>query len=119
MKIESLIELVLTVGLLASTALFVVGLALRSSGLLKWGILLLMFTPVARVVILTFGLFRQRDVAFGLVSLFVLGVLVSGIVVSARLRPGAPPAGAPPATLATPAAPAAPGTLAPSAAPPR
>ena len=118
MKIESLIELVLTVGLLASTALFVVGLALRSSGLLKWGILLLMFTPVARVVILTFGLFRQRDVAFGLVSLFVLGVLLSGIVVSARLHPGAPPA-APPATLGTPAAPAAPATLAPSAAPRR
>lgn len=97
-RIESLIELVLTVGLLASTALFVVGLALRSNGLLKWGILFLMLTPVARVVILTLGLFRQRDVAFGLVSLFVLGVLLSGIVVSARLRPGPAPAAATPVT---------------------
>jgi uncharacterized membrane protein len=97
-RIESLIELVLTVGLLASTALFVVGLALRSSVLLKWGILLLMLTPVARVVILTFGLFRQKDVVFGLVSLFVLGVLLSGIVVSARLRPGPRPVPATPAT---------------------
>ena len=97
-RIESLIELVLTVGLLASTALFVVGLALGSSALLKWGILFLMLTPVARVVILTFGLFRQRDVLFGLVSLFVLGVLLSGIVVSARLRPGPTPAAATPAT---------------------
>ena len=44
-----------------------------------------MFTPVARVVILTAGLFRERDTLFGLVSLFVLGVLVSSIVVSARL----------------------------------
>lgn len=97
-RIESLIELVLTVGLLASTGLFVVGLALRSSGLLKWGILLLMLTPVARVVVLTFGLFRERDFVFGLVSLFVLGVLLSGIVVSARLRPGPTPAAAPAAT---------------------
>lgn len=97
-RIESLIEVVLTVGLLASTALFVLGLALGSSGLLKWGILLLMLTPVARVVILTLGLFRQRDVLFGLVSLFVLGVLLSGIVVSARLRPGPTPAAASPAT---------------------
>jgi hypothetical protein len=97
-RIESLIEVVLTVGLLASTALFVLGLALGSSGLLKWGILLLMLTPVARVVILTLGLFRQRDVLFGLVSLFVLGVLLSSIVVSARLRPGPTPAAASPAT---------------------
>ena len=93
-RIESLIEVALTVGLLASTALFVAGLALGSSGLLKWGILLLMLTPVARVVILTAGLFRERDALFGLVSLFVLGVLLSGIVVSARLRPGATLAGA-------------------------
>lgn len=96
-RIESGIELVLTVGLLASTALFVVGLAARSSGLLKWGILLLMLTPVARVVVLTFGLFRQRDVAFGLVSLFVLGVLLSGIVVSVRLGPRPTPAAVTPA----------------------
>jgi uncharacterized membrane protein len=93
-RIESLIEVVLTAGLLASTALFVAGLALGSSGLLKWGILLLMLTPVARVVILTAGLFRERDAVFGLVSLFVLGVLLSGIVVSARLAAGATPAGA-------------------------
>jgi uncharacterized membrane protein len=98
LRIESLIEVALTVGLLASTALFVVGLALGSSGLLKWGILLLMLTPVARVVILTVGLLRERDVLFGLVSLFVLGVLLSGIVVSARLRPGPTPAAASPVT---------------------
>lgn len=95
-RIESLIEIVLTVGLLASTAFFVVGLALRSSGLLTWGLLILMLTPVARVVILTLGLFRQRDLVFGFVSLFVLGVLLSGIVVSARLRPVATPAPAAP-----------------------
>jgi uncharacterized membrane protein len=101
-RIESLIEIALTVGLLASTALFVVGLALGSSGLLKWGILLLMLTPVARVVILTAGLFRERDPLFGLVSLFVLGVLLSGMVVSARLRPGPTPAAAPTATTSPP-----------------
>jgi uncharacterized membrane protein len=102
LRLESLIEVALTVGLLASTALFVVGLALGSSGLLKWGILLLMLTPVARVVILTAGLFRERDTLFGLVSLFVLGVLLSGIVVSARLRPHPPPATAAPLTPSPP-----------------
>lgn len=95
-RIESLIEVALTAGLLASSALFVIGLSLGSSGPLKWGILLLMLTPVARVVILTAGLVRERDVPFALVSLFVLGVLLSGIAVSARLSPPAAPAAATP-----------------------
>jgi len=80
------------VGLLVSSSLFVVGLALGTSGPLKWGILLLMLTPVARVVILTVGLLHGRDFLFGLVSLFVLGVLLSGIVVSGRLAPRHVPA---------------------------
>jgi len=48
---------------------------------------------VARVVILTVGLLHERDFLFGLVSLFVLGVLLSGIVVSGRLAPRQAPAG--------------------------
>ncbi len=74
-------------GLVVSSSLFILGLALGTSGPLKWGILLLMLTPVARVVILTVGLLHERDFLFGLVSLFVLGVLLSGIVVSGRLAP--------------------------------
>ena len=94
--VERVIEAALAVGLLVSSSLFVVGLALGTSGPLKWGILLLMLTPVARVVILTVGLLHERDFLFGLVSLFVLGVLLSGIVVSGRLAPRPLPApGAP------------------------
>ena len=80
-------------GLVLSSALFILGLALGTSGPLKWGILLLMLTPVARVVILTVGLLHERDFLFGLVSLFVLGVLLSGMVVSGRLAPRQAPAG--------------------------
>ena len=90
--VERVIEAALAVGLLVSSSLFVVGLALGTSGPLKWGILLLMLTPVARVVILTVGLLHERDFLFGLVSLFVLGVLLSGIVVSGRLAPRPVPA---------------------------
>jgi uncharacterized membrane protein len=95
-RIERVIEGALTVGLLLSSSLFILGLALGTSAPLKWGILLLMLTPVARVVILTVGLLHERDFRFGLVSLFVLGVLLSGIVVSGHLAPRhVPPAGAP------------------------
>jgi uncharacterized membrane protein len=86
-RIERVIEGALAFGLLVSSALFVLGLARGGSEPLKWGILLLMLTPVARVVILTVGLLHERDFRFGLVSLFVLGVLLSGIFVSGRLAP--------------------------------
>lgn len=86
-RIERVIEGALTVGLLVSSALFIVGLVLGADGLLKGGILLLMLTPVARVVILTVGLLHERDFRFGLVSLFVLGLLLSGILVSGHLAP--------------------------------
>jgi uncharacterized membrane protein len=88
-RIESVIEIALTVGLVLSSVLFVLGLALASPALLKTGILLLMLTPVARVVILTAGLLRERDFFFGFVSMFVLAVLLSGMIVSSRLGPPA------------------------------
>jgi hypothetical protein len=39
-----------------------------------------MLTPVARVLVLTLGLFREGDRRFGFVSLAVLTILVAGIV---------------------------------------
>jgi uncharacterized membrane protein len=101
LRIEEVIEGVLTTGLAVSGLLFVFGLALGTERLLAWGLVILMLTPVARVVILTASLLRERDFLFGFVSLFVLVVLVSGIVVSSRLGPGTggrsptPPAAAP------------------------
>jgi uncharacterized membrane protein len=100
LRIESVIEVALTAGIVLSSVLFVLGLGFSSPPLLKAGVLLLMLTPVARVVILTAGLLRERDYFFGLVSLFVLGVLLSGMAVSAHLgpppsTPASAPGGAP------------------------
>ncbi len=80
--LERHIEHVLTAGLLLSTGLLLVGLLLSSPVLLRWGIVLLMLTPVVRVLVLTIALAFERDWVFTLVSLFVLGVLGSGMVVA-------------------------------------
>jgi hypothetical protein len=85
-------ERVLTAGLLASAVLLVAGLLLGRSGVLRTAMVLLMLTPVARVVVLTAGLLRRRDYLFGLISLWILGVLASGMYVAffveARRAPG-------------------------------
>jgi hypothetical protein len=95
--LERAIEVALTAGLAASAALLLAGLVGGWGEGLRWGILLLMLTPVARVVVLTLGLFLKRDWLFGFVSLFVLAVLCSGMFVSLRLtgRPPAPAVGEP------------------------
>jgi uncharacterized membrane protein len=70
---------VLTGGLLLSAVLLVGGLLASHPRVLNAGLVLLMLTPVARVVVLTVGLLRRRDYLFGLISLWILGVLASGI----------------------------------------
>jgi uncharacterized membrane protein len=81
-RLEDLIELGLKIGLAVSTALLLVGLVLGLDGALRAGIVLLMLTPVGRVVVVTVGLALEGDWLFTLVSLFVLGVLASGIWVA-------------------------------------
>ncbi len=44
-----------------------------------------MLTPVVRVVVVTVALLHERDWLFASLSLFVLGVLASGMIVAARL----------------------------------
>jgi uncharacterized membrane protein len=78
--LERSVEGVLTAGVLASGALLVLGLSLGREGFLRAGVLLLMFTPVVRVLVLTVGLFREGDRRFGFVSLTVLAILAAGIV---------------------------------------
>jgi uncharacterized membrane protein len=70
---------------LVSGALLLLGLPTGSLALLRWGVVLLMLTPVARVLVLTVGLFHERDYLFGALSLWILVVLASGIWVSVRL----------------------------------
>jgi uncharacterized membrane protein len=79
------IEVVLTAGLTLGAGLLACGLALDSAPALHWGVLVLLLTPVARVVLLTVGLFHQRDWLFGLLSLFILAVLGASMLVGARL----------------------------------
>ncbi len=79
------IEVVLTTGLLLSATLLLVGLAAGSPASLHWGILLLMLTPVARVVVLTVGLLHEGDWLFGALSLAILAVLGASMLAGSKL----------------------------------
>jgi len=55
-------------------------IALRSRGLIQLGVLLLILTPIARVVFSAFAFLWRRDYTYVLVTLIVLGVLVFNLV---------------------------------------
>jgi len=59
-----------------------VGLIAGANRPLRWGIVLLMLTPVVRVAVVTAGLALERDWTFTAVSFIVLAILLSGIWVS-------------------------------------
>ena len=86
-RLDRVIEASLTAGLLASASLLLLGLVAGWPHALRLGIVVLMLTPVARVVVLTFGMMLERDWFFGVISLFVLLVLAFGIAVSSHLTP--------------------------------
>jgi uncharacterized membrane protein len=79
-RLERSVEWVLTIGVIASGALLLLGLSLGREPFLRAGVVLLMLTPVLRVLVLTLGLFREGDFRFGFVSLAVLTILAAGIV---------------------------------------
>ena len=83
--LERIVEVALTVGVAVSGVLLVAGLLLGSSAPMWWGVLLLIATPVLRVLVVTVGLALDHDWLFVGVSLFVLGVLLSSAYVSGRL----------------------------------
>ena len=83
--LERIVEVALTAGVAVSGALLVIGLLLGSSAPMWWGVLLLIATPVLRVLVVTVGLALDHDWLFVGVSLFVLGVLLSSAYVSGRL----------------------------------
>ena len=78
------IEAVLSTGLLASAALLVAGLSLEQEPLLRLGVMLLLMTPAARVVVVTVGLLLERDWLFALVSLWILAVLASSLLLAMK-----------------------------------
>lgn len=51
-----------------------------SRGLMQFGLLLLILTPIARVVFSAFAFFRERDTLYVIVTLIVLAVLVYSLV---------------------------------------
>jgi uncharacterized membrane protein len=77
---ERSVEWVLGVGVAVSGALLIVGLILEGEALLEAGVVLLMITPGARVLVLTVGLLWEGDRRFGFVSLGVLAILVFGFL---------------------------------------
>jgi len=56
-------------------------LALRSGGVIQLGLLLLIATPVARVVFSVFAFALQRDFTYVVLTLAVLGVLLYSLFV--------------------------------------
>jgi uncharacterized membrane protein len=76
-SLARVVEAILTLGVAVSGALLLYGLLRSSEIALRAGILVLLFTPVARELIVSLGLLRQRDLLFGTISGFVLLVLLS------------------------------------------
>ena len=90
-RLERLLGHVLLAGVVVSTALLVAGLGLsigRPSApgavLLHAGLLVLMATPVVRVIVACIEYFRERDWLFAIASLAVLGVLAVTLTVALR-----------------------------------
>jgi len=83
-RLDRTIEAVLSTGLLASAALLVAGLSLEQEPLLRLGVMLLLMTPAARVVVVTVGLLLERDWLFALVSLWILAVLASSLLLAMK-----------------------------------
>jgi len=82
--LDRVVEIVLTTGLLLSSILLLLGLVRGQASALTAGILLLMLTPLARVVVVTVGLLKRRDWFFASASLWILGVLLSSLWVAFR-----------------------------------
>ncbi len=80
--LDRAVEIVLTAGLAVGALLLLTGLVTGGPGLLRSGIVALMLTPVARVVVVTIGMFVRRDVLFGFISLWILVVLATSIGVA-------------------------------------
>jgi uncharacterized membrane protein len=91
-RFEATIGRVLGIGVVASSAALAAGLVLAIAGparrfqtpFLTAGLLLLMATPPARVVLSAFTYLRRRDWVFAVLTLVVLLELVASIVVALK-----------------------------------
>jgi uncharacterized membrane protein len=87
---EAALGRLLGIGVMASSGCLAVGLVLALASptrgpqglLLTTGLLLLMATPAARVILSAFTYLRRRDWVFGLLTLVVLMELVASVFVA-------------------------------------
>ncbi len=68
-------------GLRQPAALMDMILALKGRGVIQLGLLLLIATPVLRVAFAAYAFARQRDGLYVVISLIVLGVLMSSLFI--------------------------------------
>lgn len=80
----TLSSMTLAVGLVSALVLGASGI---TDGLLTAGVMILIATPVARVVISSLAFLRRRDWTFAVLTLIVLGELVASIIAALRGRP--------------------------------
>ena len=82
-----LIRRTLSAGVFLSLFLFIIGFAFRFAGfashgtVLKAGVLLLVLTPAARVIMLVYGYCRTREFHFALASFMVLSLLLVSVLI--------------------------------------
>ncbi|HEY7512199.1 MAG TPA: DUF1634 domain-containing protein [Vicinamibacteria bacterium] len=79
-RLNRWLEAILSAGLVASAGVLLGGLALGSERTLHAGLVLLVATPVARVLAVTAGFAHARDWLFAALSFGVLAVLAIGTV---------------------------------------
>jgi len=72
-------RLIQTAGVTGIGAIFREAFAMNGSSIIQLGVLLLIATPVARVVFAAYAFFRERDWMYTSISLIVLAVLMFGI----------------------------------------
>lgn len=83
-------RLTLIAGVMVSFVLLISGLVLQqmpgfdSRSLLEAGIIILLGTPVARVLILAIGLMRARETSFALVAFCILLLLSVSVAIGLR-----------------------------------
>ncbi len=92
-RLERSVGRILTAGVLASTGLLAAGLLLHISGmepgassaLMNAGLIALMATPVARVVVSVVEYALKRDWLFAMLTTTVLAILLGSLAVSLNL----------------------------------
>ena len=85
-RLEKAIEAALGAGLVLSGTLLVFGLTAGRPAALRAGILILLWTPVTRLVVLAAGMAHRREWPFAAIALWILLVIGSGALYSLAPR---------------------------------